>query len=381
MRIGVITFWNSQDNYGQLLQCFALQNYLKKAGHNAFLIRYFPRTKNKTKFEKILSVRKILSPKYVKAYIELQRNKEKSKKFDTVHPRFFDKFRSKYLSMSDDSFYSFQELKDYHWDNVDAFICGSDQIWSYSPMKDNVDAFFLQFAPANIVRIAYAASFGRAQLPPDYSDRLPKLLDNFKAVSVREKSGIKICKEALRPDVKLVCDPTFLLEGDFYTKTICDLDITPTNSIFIYLINWETEFPLSEIKSFLNDNELKTSFFGAHGMEYKNMFESEKNLTIESWINSMASSKYVFTNSFHGTALAILLKKPFISFPLLGQSAAMNGRLITLLERLGLQNRLYHKDTTIENIISFPIDWKLVDEKINEFRQESIEFLNNALKN
>lgn len=40
MKIGVITFWQSLDNYGQQLQCWALQQYLQKEGHDVFLIRY-----------------------------------------------------------------------------------------------------------------------------------------------------------------------------------------------------------------------------------------------------------------------------------------------------------------------------------------------------
>ena len=42
MKIGIITFWQSNDNYGQVLQCFALQQQLIKLGHKPFLIKYVP---------------------------------------------------------------------------------------------------------------------------------------------------------------------------------------------------------------------------------------------------------------------------------------------------------------------------------------------------
>lgn len=42
MRIGIITYWSSSDNYGQQLQCFALQKYLKGLGHDVYLIKYMP---------------------------------------------------------------------------------------------------------------------------------------------------------------------------------------------------------------------------------------------------------------------------------------------------------------------------------------------------
>ena len=40
MKIGVITFWDSRSNYGQLLQCWALQQVLIGMGHDPYLIRY-----------------------------------------------------------------------------------------------------------------------------------------------------------------------------------------------------------------------------------------------------------------------------------------------------------------------------------------------------
>jgi hypothetical protein len=39
MKIGILTFWNTPDNYGQMLQCFALQTYLREQGHDTFLVR------------------------------------------------------------------------------------------------------------------------------------------------------------------------------------------------------------------------------------------------------------------------------------------------------------------------------------------------------
>lgn len=32
MKIGIITFWSSKDNYGQLLQLFALQTFFRNSG-------------------------------------------------------------------------------------------------------------------------------------------------------------------------------------------------------------------------------------------------------------------------------------------------------------------------------------------------------------
>ena len=68
MKIGIMTFWWSNDNYGQLLQCYALQKYLRDLGHDAYLIRY----NFETDFLKIpffLRCLKYVNPKKMLNYI------------------------------------------------------------------------------------------------------------------------------------------------------------------------------------------------------------------------------------------------------------------------------------------------------------------------
>jgi hypothetical protein len=379
MKIGIITFWNSQDNYGQLLQCFALQHHLKKQGHQPFLIRYIPQVKVKTKIERLTSLSKLLSLKHIRAYKKFKEDQKKSIIFDSENPRFFDDFRAEHINFSASIYYSLNDLKIENW-NADAFICGSDQIWSYSPIKENIEAFFLQFAPPNSKIISYAASFGRAELPSDYFAMLPKLLNKFNAVSLREETGVALCKEGDRADATLVCDPTLLLMGSDYISAIIKKNVKETSTVFTYLLNWETDFPLDEIKAFIGNEKLEINFVGAHGMENRNLFPFFEDLTISSWLQKMASSKYSFTNSFHGTVLSILLKRSFVTFPLSGVSAKMNGRITTLLKRLGLESRIYSPEKSIQEILKEPINWDLVEEKLNVFRAESALFLEVALK-
>ena len=49
MKIGIVTYWNSNDNYGQQLQYFATQTFLKALDHEAFPVRYVPQHKKKHK--------------------------------------------------------------------------------------------------------------------------------------------------------------------------------------------------------------------------------------------------------------------------------------------------------------------------------------------
>ena len=63
MKIGIITFWDSQDNYGQIMQGYALSQYLTKAGHEVSIIRYLPYHKA----SKIETLQK-LNPMHLLAY-------------------------------------------------------------------------------------------------------------------------------------------------------------------------------------------------------------------------------------------------------------------------------------------------------------------------
>jgi hypothetical protein len=379
MKIGIITFWNSQDNYGQLLQCFALQYYLRHQGHEVFLVRYIPEVKTKTIKDRIFDIWNLLTIKHINAYMHFLVNKKKSRLFNADHPRYFDEFRQKYIQLSSKIYNNFDELKNENWD-AEAFICGSDQIWSYSNVEDNIRAFFLEFVHKSAKSIAYAASFGRAELPTDYTEMLPRLLSKFHAVSLREDAGVDLCIKANRLDAQLVCDPTILLKVDDYLATFINKKIVQTNSIFCYLLNWETDLPIDEINAYLYERQLEMNFIGAHGMEHKKLFPMMNNLTIESWLESMCISKYVFTNSYHGTVFSILMKKPFIVFPLKGISDKMNGRLTTLLLKIGLEDRIYKSDKSITDILNMRVQWDSVELKINEFRMNSELFLIESLK-
>ncbi|MEG1729965.1 MAG: polysaccharide pyruvyl transferase family protein, partial [Bacteroidaceae bacterium] len=86
----------------------------------------------------------------------------------------------------------------------------------------NIYNHFLDF-PIVIRKVAYAASFGLNGW--DFSEeqtlRCIELARDFKAVSVREDSAIKLCKDYLKlNNVKHVLDPTMLLCKEDYIKIV-----------------------------------------------------------------------------------------------------------------------------------------------------------------
>lgn len=55
-------------------------------------------------------------------------------------------------------------------------------------------------------------------------------------------------------------------------------------------------------------------------------------------------------------------------------------RFKSFLELFGLQKRLVSTVSEAEQIINEPIDWRIVDERLEELRTQSMLFLKNSLK-
>lgn len=97
MKIGIITFWQSNDNYGQVLQCFALQQQLIKLGHKPFLIKYVPLQKTiRTSIAKKIWKLVRIYPIFLKL-IKMQEAKQ-AKAFSLKNrQRRFDEFRDNHI--------------------------------------------------------------------------------------------------------------------------------------------------------------------------------------------------------------------------------------------------------------------------------------------
>ena len=102
--------------------------------------------------------------------------------------------------------------------NFEAYVVGSDQVWlpsfSLGPFK-----FVTR---DNVKRIAYAASFGHAtwQYDDEQTKKASQLAKKFDAISVREDSGVTLCKDYLKVKALHVLDPTMLLNPKDYLSVI-----------------------------------------------------------------------------------------------------------------------------------------------------------------
>ena len=170
MKIGIITFWQSENNYGQILQCFALQKYLRIQGHEAYLIRYTHYMSKPTLRERLVKIFKIYP--IIKKIIHTLNKDKRSQPSNSVDRGFF-LFKSKYIVSSPNLYRNLLELKK-NPPEADCYITGSDQVWAQLLNHKNNEIFFLNFGDKNIKRISYAASFAMNKYPAHLATKLKK---------------------------------------------------------------------------------------------------------------------------------------------------------------------------------------------------------------
>jgi polysaccharide pyruvyl transferase WcaK-like protein len=247
------------------------------------------------------------------------------------------------------------------------FIFGSDQIWR-KMMSPRLMAYFGDFLKKDTPRIAYAASFGVDcwQYDEKETQRIIPLLKKFKAISVREESAVQLLKER-GIDVRLVLDPTMLLNTDDYGRleTEVSRDYAKEKHIFVYCLD-----------EHLNQKDV------LHQLEQRINIPllslNQKNLQIDMWLSAMRTAEYVITDSFHGTVFSILFHKKFI---VVANEYRGLTRLQSLLKIFGLENRLIMEfsDFKTSDLLA-DIDYELVEMVLNREKDKSLKFLENNLK-
>lgn len=374
MKIGVVTFWWTEDNYGQLLQAYALQRVLKEMGHEPFLIKYDRRSDVDHSVK--ARVRALKDLLLFRCNIKELFNTKSG--FVDNSTRNFSMFRDKYLSFSE-LYTTYKELKT-NPPVADVYIVGSDQVWhlpskSFYKLKNWANVYFLNFGSNKIKRISYAASFSLDDISTDYSEFITPLLKRFSLVTVREMSGISICQKCLVKSPLLALDPTLLLTSKQWLSLASNIS-SPTNMLLCYFLGNQCEISFDEICNLSLKNNWKIKYVASQGQktEYDTITPS-----IEDFLSLVGSAKFVVTNSFHGTVFSIIFNVPFLVIPLSGEFQSMNDRIFTLLKMLQLEDRIYSKAIDLNNQSQNIINWEMVNCVLSERRKEMLDLLNSHI--
>jgi hypothetical protein len=339
MKIGILSYYDTGHNYGQVLQCYALQEFLRRQGHEPYHIRY-----RRTGLSKLGKVRKLITVALRGKLGEVlrQRHDARNPVFLTKtamqerdlreHPRGFDSFRDRYMKFSEKE-YTYAELKN-DAPEAECYIAGSDQIWG---MPDG--GYFMNFGPKSVRRIAYAPSFGGVKYKGTYMmPEFRKYLKKIDVVTSREADGVEQCRAAGRDDAFIVPDPVFLLNAESY-RAVGERPVAGKKPyVFVYMLGNETGVEVGEIFRWAESRGLDVHYVTAQG-RFDDM--PKEYPSIERWLGLLDGADYVLTNSFHGMAMSLILNKRLLVFPLVDHLTRMNSRLHTTLGMLGLEDRIY----------------------------------------
>lgn len=340
MKIGIMTFWWSQDNYGQLLQCYALQKYLRDVGHDAYLIRF----KNEEKSPLWQRALKASNPVLLFRYIKSKFNSRKVLKEQKNNSRNFDDFKKKYIKQSEVFYNSYRQLKD-NPPEADVYIVGSDQVWNFSIFSNkkeyvykSIHSYMLDFGDDSIKRMSYAASWSVKSISEELISEIKPLIEKFSYISVREENGISLCKQCGYDNAELVCDPTLLLSADVYRNLYMGENVRKIDKkyIMLYMLNNECDFDIQRVYDFAKEKDLEVVYVTGNGV----INNREKFFaTIPEWLYLIDNAEYVITNSFHCCVFSSIFNKKFGVVKLKGKVEGMNTRFESLFNFLGIESR------------------------------------------
>lgn len=385
MRIGIVTYWSSSDNYGQQLQCFALQKYLIGLGHDAYLIKYMPtshiplwrRIARTVKYRLLVSSQQKEKDKRLKLICE--RNKLLNCR------RGFKEFRDKYIKSTEIVYRNIKELRN-NPPAADIYICGSDQVWNNSLKDPDTAGWFLDFGKPTVKRVSYAASIGR-DIDSSEINRFTKYLKNFNAISVREQKAYTLCHQLGFDKSIIAIDPTLLLNSSAYDSIEIDsngTDVAGKPYVFIYTLNIRTaeEIYWDDFQKIIAKDGLQIRSVSSSGyLPARELLPGVQNeqATIPKWLSLIKHSEYVITTSFHGVVFCLLYHKPFYAVLLNNEYSKGNDRIVSLLESLHLSNLIVPNSESLKQINFENIDWIDVDAMIALLRQKSTHFIDDIL--
>lgn len=365
MKVGIINF-HCAHNYGAMLQAYALQENLKKEGHNAIIIDFQP--DSIVEGYKLWSVKKIMNPKIVAWTI---------KNYRKLKPKYdvFEKFKKEKFNLTDKKYKSIDK-EDIEKESFDAFVCGSDQIWNMD-LNGGLTEYLLSFASEKNKKISYAASIGVKSIKNEYIDIMKKELYTFDSISVREDEAVNLMKETFNLEATHVLDPVFLLSK----KEWQDIAIKPKNKKekYVLLYGLEENELFEKTFKFIKDNtDMKIINISPAKKISEYIDETIYSVGPREFIGLLEEAELVFTNSFHGTCFSIIFGKKFFT---IGHSE-LNSRLESILRLTNLESHMINKEfqSLDEFYNTIDIESEKVDEILDKEIRESKEFLVQALK-
>lgn len=362
MKVGILTFPNSV-SYGACLQMIALQNTVRRMGHEVEIIHYHnPYMKAEKHTDKGRHPLKRALQRHIRRLLHWR-----------LYARFSCFERQHAVRYPAHAFTDKSRLPEIGR-RYDAVICGSDQVWS--PYITDMDiSYFLDFCGEGTQRVAYAPSFGVVKFPDGFEERIAPELAKFHALSARELPGKELVERLTGRETALVVDPTWLVDAADWVAMEQPHPAATGDYVLYFVVNQSREL-LARCKAFAKQHGLKVVMVGGNPVAAaKNkdpMLSYAMDVGPEQWLYLIHHARYVFTNSFHGTAFSVLFERDvYVQVP------NHNGsRLRQVLESFGMESREVREG---EELTESAVDYEKVRKLFAELKDKSLTYLKNAL--
>lgn len=352
--------WITYNNFGTLLQAYALQQVIQSLGYENKIIDDSLILKKANQLSFIDNIKKIILLILNKRHFKYNSYQKKSQ-------RLFNEFRMNYLNIDHDSI-----------DNIsnkyECFIVGSDQIWS--PLNFN-PYYYANFT--NRKKISYAPSIGISHYPEELKGRIKELLSSYSAISTREVTGAQILGSLTGKEIDVVADPTLLLSSSEWNKITENKNPFGTKYILCYLLTYNPIY-LQYVKH-------KASIENKKIVIFSNLKETKKFADIyypagpKEFLTAIKYADKIYTDSFHATIFSIIFEKDFLTFKRFKNDSHINqnSRLINLFELAEINDR-FISEYDFDNLNKLKeLDFEHIKNKLSIYKEHSLLYLTKAL--
>lgn len=383
MKVAILTL-GLNNNYGGILQAYALQWTLRMLGHEVVMFDRQPALPPaKVIFIRSLSWIKCAVRIYILRHKDVKLTPPWLTYYSTDVSGDYDAsalsgFVCEKIALTSPLRSSAALYRYVRKHGIEAVVVGSDQVWreAYTPC---ITDFFLGFLPpdSRVRRIAYAASFG-TESEPISAAQLPQcvaLARKFDFISVREEAGQRFMRDVFGLDARLVLDPTLLLPVEAYRALIRKEDVRPSGLVSYVLDETdEKQRMIATLKDATGLRHTELLLF-----PFRCRCADPRCVSISEWLSALAEADFIVTDSFHGCVFSILFRKRFVA---VGNQRRGLSRFLTLLHTFGLEDRLvlsYEEFEQKRDALMMAPDYENVHSRLAERREECLQWLRGQL--
>lgn len=378
-RIGIMSFFYNSSNYGGLLQAYALTTFLNKYDNVcAEQICYEVVRNDSQKTEKRTIGRIIRGLYHLLGRVKYLIRVRKLTPFFEIRSLTLTEWRKR-VPQSANSFVK-KTIRD-SVDNYDGFITGSDQVWN---LRWSDSSYFLDFVPNNKKKYSYGASIGSKEISPELSSMLRQHVSTFDGVTVREESTAQLVSEICDRDVRMVLDPTLLLDRSDW-DIVCSSRLIHQKYVFCYFLG-DDEAMRHVSKEIVKRMQCVLVNIPHAPLDYKKCDEKFGDIDLydvdpSDFISLICFAEYVITDSFHASVFSNIYSKDFIAFGRKGMPE-MNNRIIDLCKIFGNSYRFlpYADEGDLDMIISRLRNNQKTDYNLYEtIKRDSVNYISHIV--